>query len=70
MFAFGDDTVAVEGRVSVLGTLRLDTRFEGSIACTRLIVGSNGYIIGEVSADEIEIEGQIIGRVVARRCRS
>ena len=60
------DMVA-NGNLAILGTVRLEGRFEGTIVCTRLDVGVDGYLEGHAFTEELNLVGQIIGSAQARR---
>lgn len=57
---------AMRGNLVTAGSVVLDGRFDGRLICSRLEVSSDGYVNGYVSAREIIIAGQIVGRVEAR----
>jgi cytoskeletal protein CcmA (bactofilin family) len=59
--------MVVTGNLMILGPVRLDGRFEGTLTCGRLHVGVDGYVKGVVCTDELILEGQIVGTVQARR---
>jgi cytoskeletal protein CcmA (bactofilin family) len=56
----------VNGQLIMLGAVRLDGRFEGSLICKRLDVGVDGYLLGNAVVDELNLLGQIVGSVQAR----
>jgi cytoskeletal protein CcmA (bactofilin family) len=56
----------MRGNLVTSGSVRLDGRFDGRLICSRLEVTSDGYANGYVSARDIVIAGQIVGRVEAR----
>lgn len=62
-----DHDALVQGRIVVAGEVRLDGRCEGAILCSRLEVGRWGRIEGEVEADEVTVEGEVIGNIRARK---
>jgi cytoskeletal protein CcmA (bactofilin family) len=59
--------MALDGQLTVLGIVRLEGRFDGTIVCTRLEIGSDGYLFGRAIAHELVVAGQIVGSVQARR---
>ena len=59
--------MAAQGRLVVLGAVRLEGRYEGTIICSRLEVGTDGYLLGNVLALELQLAGQIVGTVRASR---
>jgi cytoskeletal protein CcmA (bactofilin family) len=62
-----DADMIVNGQLTVVGTVRLDGRFDGDIVCSRLEIGSDGYLFGTAVAHEVVVAGQIVGRVQARK---
>lgn len=55
----------VRGKLKMAGTMRLDCWLEGDVTCSRLEIGPNGYILGNVTARELFVEGQIVGQIEA-----
>lgn len=53
----------MQGRLLAAGRIRLDSWLEGEIVCSRLEIGPDGYVLGNVYAREVMIEGQIVGTV-------
>jgi cytoskeletal protein CcmA (bactofilin family) len=45
--------------------VQLDTWFEGDILCSRLDIGRDGYVLGNITTRELYVEGQIVGTVHA-----
>ena len=57
-----------QGTLSVQGSLRVDGTLEGSVDNARhVIVGADGKIIGDVSAELVVCGGSIEGNVCAER---
>lgn len=57
-----------QGTLSVQGSLRVDGTLEGSVDNARhVIVGTDGKIIGDVSAELVVCGGHIEGNVCAER---
>lgn len=56
----------MRGNLVTSGSVRLEGRFDGRLICSRLEVTSDGYVNGTVSARDIVVAGQIVGRVEAR----
>lgn len=57
-----------QGTLSVQGSLRVDGTLEGSVDNARhVIVGTDGKIIGDVSAELVVCGGSIEGNVCAER---
>ena len=57
----------VRGRLVCSGTVLLEGVLEGDVACARLEVGADGRLLGNVAADEVIVDGEIIGNARARR---
>jgi cytoskeletal protein CcmA (bactofilin family) len=57
-----------EGTLSLSGDFRIESEFRGEI-CTdgKIVIGSSGSVVGDVRAREVEIQGAVVGNVVARR---
>ncbi len=53
------------GSLLSAGRIRLDTWFEGDIVCSRLDIGTDGYVRGNITTRELYVEGQIVGRITA-----
>ena len=62
-----DADMAALGRLVVLGAVRLDGRFEGTIVCSKLEIGPDGYLIGSVVTQDLVVAGQLVGNVQASR---
>ena len=62
-----DADMAVQGQLVVLGTVRLEGRFDGAIICSRLEIGPDGYLFGSVVTEDLRVEGQVVGTVRAIR---
>lgn len=60
-----DTNSVVRGKLKAAGTMRIDCWLEGDIVCSRLEIGRDGYILGNVTARELFVEGQIVGQVQA-----
>ena len=60
-----DSNSVVRGKLKAAGTMRIDCWLEGDIVCSRLEIGRDGYILGNVTARELFVEGQIVGQVRA-----
>ena len=59
------DMVA-QGQVTIVGTVYLAGRFEGTLVCSRLEIGPDGYLLGQAFTGELIVEGQIVGSACAR----
>lgn len=55
----------LRGDMVATGTMVVDGRIEGRVVCSRLEIGSNGSIQGDVAARELIVAGQIVGQVHA-----
>ena len=55
----------IRGKLKAAGKMRLDCWLEGEIVCSRLEIGPGGYVLGNVTARELFVEGQIVGEVQA-----
>lgn len=62
-----DHDAVVSGQIVVAGTVRLDGRCQGVICCSRLEIGQWGRIEGRVEADDVVVEGEVIGDIIARQ---
>ncbi|MEQ1697530.1 MAG: polymer-forming cytoskeletal protein [Hyphomicrobiaceae bacterium] len=58
--------MVVQGQLTIVGTVLIEGRFEGSIVCSRLEIGVDGYLNGRAIAGEIDVAGQVVGEVHAR----
>jgi cytoskeletal protein CcmA (bactofilin family) len=55
----------MRGHLVAAGRVELDTWFEGDILCSRLDIGRDGYVLGNVTTRELYVHGQIVGTVHA-----
>ena len=60
-----DTTTVLRGSFVTAGRVQLDTWFEGDILCSRLDIGRDGYVLGNITTRELYVEGQIVGTVHA-----
>lgn len=58
----GSDTV-IKGEIVSKGTVRIDGRFEGSLAADCVIIGEEGTILGDVAAKSLIAAGRLTGNV-------
>lgn len=66
----GNNTV-IKGEINGSGNLRVDGLVEGGVNVSGcVIVGENGQIKGDVSADEMIISGSVEGNVTTDNCLS
>lgn len=64
MFVVDTGTV-MRGNIVAAGTIKLDGWLEGEIVCTKLEIGTDGYLLGRATAKEIYVNGQVVGAVSA-----
>src|SRR5215467_4098508 len=65
---FLDKGTHVTGELEFTGTLRIDGNFHGSISTSDiLIIGEHALVHADIKVGEIEIHGQVNGRVEAKR---
>jgi cytoskeletal protein CcmA (bactofilin family) len=55
----------MRGHLIAAGRVELDTWFEGDILCSRLDIGRDGYVLGNITTRELYVQGQIVGTVHA-----
>ena len=68
VLGFLDKGTNVTGELEFTGTLRIDGNFHGSISTgDMLIIGEHALVHADIKVGEIEIHGQIFGRVEATR---
>lgn len=61
-----NDRLSIRGELDTDGTVRIDGRVEGpSHRAGTLIVGSGGYVVGDVEARDVVVAGMIQGNVHA-----
>lgn len=65
MITIGRDTLT-SGALTTADAVLLDGRLEGTIRCPRLHIGLDGYLLGEAYAEEIVVEGQVVGNLRGR----
>lgn len=58
----GNETV-IRGEIVSKGTLRIDGRFEGTMAADSVIVGAEGCILGDINSRTLIAAGRITGNV-------
>lgn len=55
-----------EGKLTLHGTIRIDSHFKGEISCDgNLIVGEQGMVEANIHASNIDIIGEIHGSIIA-----
>lgn len=57
--------VTITGNIGGNGKLHIDGRVEGDVACAAITLGSNGTVVGHVTAEQAVIAGTIDGTVTA-----
>lgn len=60
-----DTHSVVQGKLKAAGIMRIDCWLEGDVVCSRLEIGPDGYILGNVTARELYVEGQVVGSIHA-----
>jgi cytoskeletal protein CcmA (bactofilin family) len=58
--------VTIKGRLDSLGAIHIDGRVLGHIAADRLVVSADGYVEGDIVANDVRIGGRFMGRIFAR----
>jgi cytoskeletal protein CcmA (bactofilin family) len=65
---FLDKGTNITGELEFAGTLRIDGNFHGSISTgDTLIIGEHAMVHADIHAGEIEIHGQVLGTIEAKR---
>src|SRR5262245_58553711 len=65
---FLDKGTNVTGELEFTGTLRIDGNFDGSISTAdTLIIGEHALVHADIKVGDIEIHGQVNGRIEAKR---
>ncbi len=54
------------GDVASEGEVQVDGRLEGDIRCVTLIIGEQGSVTGEISAETVSVLGMVAGQITAR----
>lgn len=62
---FGAD-IRIKGDVAASADLHIDGRVEGDVACTSLVQGESGEIVGAVTAETARLSGTVRGTINAR----
>jgi cytoskeletal protein CcmA (bactofilin family) len=58
-------SAVTRGSLMAAGRIQLNSWFEGDIVCSRLDIGTDGYVLGNITTRELFVEGQIVGTVHA-----
>jgi cytoskeletal protein CcmA (bactofilin family) len=53
----------ITGDISSTGTIEVLGEIEGTVAAQGLVIGSEGRVSGQVSAETVEVKGTLAGRV-------
>ena len=65
---FLDEGTNMTGELEFAGTLRIDGNFHGSISTgDTLIIGEHAMVHADIRAGEVEIHGQVLGTIEAKR---
>lgn len=65
---FLDKGTNITGELQFAGTLRIDGNFHGSISTgDTLIIGEHAMVHADIRAGEVEIHGQVLGTIEAKR---
>src|SRR5665213_3428861 len=57
--------LVIAGTLTSAGEIQIDGRVEGEINCISLVVGSTGYVLGNVRAQKLTVLGRIQGEIHA-----
>jgi cytoskeletal protein CcmA (bactofilin family) len=55
--------VVIEGNVSATGELHIDGTVYGSVRASSCVVDMNGFVQGEIVANEVFVRGRVIGPI-------
>jgi cytoskeletal protein CcmA (bactofilin family) len=58
----GNETI-IKGEIISKGAVRIDGRFEGSLAAESVIVGQGANILGDVTSRSLLVAGKVTGNV-------
>lgn len=58
----------ITGDISSSGHVEILGEVDGTISAHGLVIGGEGRITGEVSADTVEVKGRLEGRVASQTC--
>ena len=62
---FGAD-IRIKGDVHASADLHIDGKVEGDVACTSLVQGESGEIVGAVKAESARLSGTVRGTITVR----
>ena len=57
--------IIVKGDLETDGEVHIHGRVMGQVCADRLVVGSSGYLEGDIIARDVRIEGRMAGRIFA-----
>ncbi|HEV2263161.1 MAG TPA: polymer-forming cytoskeletal protein [Stellaceae bacterium] len=58
--------LTVKGRLETTGIVHIDGNVHGQITADRLVIGTGGYVEGDIVANDVRIGGRFTGRIYAR----
>ena len=58
----GEDLV-VDGNINCKSDLMIEGNVEGNVSCVALYVGKTGRVFGDISSDNVQIEGTVKGMI-------
>ena len=61
--------VVIQGNLVTSGDLQVDGTIQGDVRATAVVVGPQGAIHGELSAEEVAVRGRVIGPIRGLRVR-
>jgi cytoskeletal protein CcmA (bactofilin family) len=53
----------IKGDILSGDTIHIDGRLEGNICCNEVIIGTRGYIVGDIKARSLQIYGTLNGKI-------
>ena len=62
----GEDLL-VNGDIKCKSDLIIDGRVEGNVSCGSLLVGKTGQVSGDISTDDVLVEGIVRGMIKSQR---
>ncbi len=60
------DGTVIKGDLAMEGELHFNGVIEGNVSARRVTLGENGKVAGTVTADYVEIYGDVLGEIMAR----
>ena len=61
------DDLVVKGTLKSIGAIQIDGRMEGEVRSVGLVIGDQGSVQGDITADDLSVRGQIQGTIHARK---